>query len=215
MYNEDNKIQNIIDALMTLHKYSRIGGKVESEIAKSELLRAISIISEEYNNVFTILNEDEFKQFKDFNKDLYIQLLDHVTLQVPELTAPLVPDEMNSALMALYRGHVTVHGMLEELLPLMDRWEAAYERSKAIAKALSLKETEWASESMFNIVFPPGLFSKLQDIRETTRRVRIRERAFQTAYDKLSRVMTLYMHDPYEPSRKSPSSNFEGQENLR
>jgi len=196
-------IDNAVQALVTINAISLLPKTSRQKIDESEFKQATLFIAENYPEIFKTLTEKDFFtiQVSDFKivKE-FAYTLDEDATRVPSLIGR-GEEHLSGVLIKLYEAQSTIQGLLEELYPMLERWEKIYERAEAIAKALSLNETEWASEALFHVAMPPETCAMIDELREVVGRAKIRRDSLKQCYDIASRLVTIQLADPTEPGR--------------
>lgn len=201
----DELLDRLERAFIDARMLGNIAVTKRSTLQDTKYKQAVDLLNLHLKDFFLDLTEKDFDLIRVAN---FVELrnvtstLHNPRAEVPAMGVTSLDEESLQRLIRLmYERHSTVHGMLEELEPMMVRWDAIMKRAERIMKGLCLGVHEWEGESFFHVFVPQDVHQNYTELKERVEECRQRDNAFTTAYEKLSRYITTMQTDPQAMNR--------------
>lgn len=216
------------NAILMSHYYAEMGDRKRSASETQDMLGYQRKIVECAENIIEDLCDREIKeiageleQYERWDNGgvvLHLKLLDDVLQKnhVPSLEDGFVNvDNINRVLSELYVAQANVSQKVEELRPILYRWQHYEKKMESVIKGLVDFSTEWKADTVVAAFMVPGVYDKIRMLESYVERFTIRKASLDKAFEIVSRMMTLHIDAPAgEFSRALPPDALESLEGV-
>jgi hypothetical protein len=202
----EQDLGNLRTLLLLVNWIAEIPSKERTEKQNRDYTQGLQVLQDNYLALFEHFTEKSFTLIaKDWSKEElahYESLLRANENSAPSLPLVITDAHFTSLIAHLYKAQTTIAGALEDLQPAYDTSLKMYNEAQDLFRAIYPTANKWKGESVFITLVPETVRKAMLVAAEYVEAFKIRKLQLDTAYEMVSRLITIRQMTPTtEPVR--------------